>query len=209
MTTGTGSCGTASGSGNTVTLASVALNTGATATITFTTTPTTAGTANATSSVTVPSGWVDSNPGNNTADVSTTLTTPTGIFYRAGTYNYTIDATGATGSVNLTVPGSVAVGDLMVAFVTQRLYDPVAGRLSTDLPVFTAPAGWTQIGATVHRSGTPAVWGALQRVAQAIYYKRNTGAADASPTFTSTRRDLARARTNTTALATRVSPTWV
>ena len=73
---GTGSCGTGSGSGNTVTLTNVALNSGSTATITFTTTPTTPGTASATSTVAMPSGWYDSNTANDSSNVSTTLSAP-------------------------------------------------------------------------------------------------------------------------------------
>ena len=129
---GTGSCGTGSGSGNTATLANIALNTGSTATITFTTTPTTAGTANATSVVTVPSGWTDSASGNNSSTVSTTLSAAASAANMAGHWD---DAT----SIVSVVQG--ATYSWNVGSITTAAPPRPACAISTAIRVARSPRG--------------------------------------------------------------------
>ena len=169
ITAGTGSCGTASGSGNTATLANVALNTGATATITFTTTPTTAGTASATSSVTVPSGWTDSSSGNNSSNVSTTLSAPsTDIVYISTSTNNGTNVS----SLLMPAAASATTNDMLIAIVNQS-------SDNSTTPVFSAPSGWTQLGTTRYTTN------AAYRVHQAVFWKRWASATDDTPTFSS------------------------
>jgi fimbrial isopeptide formation D2 family protein/uncharacterized repeat protein (TIGR01451 family) len=113
---GTGACGTASGSGNNIDL-TVDLNVGATATITVngTVSPTASGTLNNTATVARPPDVTDVNPDNNTASAQTTIST--NPIQPSGTKSVRL----ATDSDN---SGSVTNGDILEYTVIYRNTQP-------------------------------------------------------------------------------------
>ena len=113
---GTGACGTASGTGNNIDL-TVDLNVGATATITVngTVSPTAAGTLNNTATVGRPSDVTDANPDNNTASAQTTIST--NPIQPSGTKSIRL----VTDSDNT---GSVTTGDILEYTVIYRNTQP-------------------------------------------------------------------------------------
>ncbi|MCT7951392.1 DUF11 domain-containing protein, partial [Ancylothrix sp. C2] len=140
VTSGTGTCGAANGTGNNINT-TVNLNSGASATYTIigTVSPTATGTLTNTATVSPPAGVTDPNPANNTATDTTTVTPPTTADLAiAKTDNLSTINPGGTSSYVITVTNngpstvnSLTVADTLPTGFTPTSYTPSTGTFDS------------------------------------------------------------------------------
>jgi uncharacterized repeat protein (TIGR01451 family) len=198
VSTGTGSCTTASGSGNAVSqLISLGSASSITLTVSGTLSPTApAGSITNTATVSVPSGFTDANSGNNSAtDVDTAV--PTGDLSITKTDNITTATPGATNTWTIVVAnnGPSTVTSATLSDVTPAgLLNPTwtcqaqtgastcavtsgTGNLSTTV---TIPAG-ASIVATMSGTIDPALHGTATQIENTATIATPAGFSDANP----------------------------